>query len=527
MQCDMTILGRPCIAPGNDLHTCTACTLRFHHLCAGEDSGWDKCPECVSGSGAAPVQRAGPSSGAALAAAGDGRAAPAAAVPGEQRCVPAPTAVNTWQGFWAAKATAPPARPRAATKQVPAKAPGPAAARAAAAEGPEAVVSFLASVPVEQHATARERIVPINDGGARKRKSGASGGASGVDDEDNGMGGSGGPAKSQRQSKTPKRTANKGSAGDRMRAYTVDGLRLSEHHLGLNLANHDTLFCECCSEEVNTRTDVIDRHVRSNKHRSNAETQKRAAGRAAFIDKALATAHANGQVATGAHETGVSEDVVKARLALLEGALLAGIEVDKIDALRSTWEKATKIPLTGASHLRELIPIVHKAHVAEVREFVSGRLVALAVDAASRDGECFAVTARTVNAETFVPETCLIAVRMYAASFNGAQLAKEMSKITFEMGIAPGDIVVAIRDRARYGKVAMDVLLPIWDNALDMECFAHTLNHVGEQLKHPNLDPLLQALSYMWSASTKARFMWKQLTGRMPPTASETRWWSR
>ena len=386
------------------------------------------------------------------------------------------------------------------------------------------MVSFLASVPVEQHATARERTVPINDGGARKRKSGASGGASGVDDEnDDGRAGPG----SQRQSKTPKRTAHKGNAEVRMREYTVDGLRLSEHHLALNLANHNTLFCECCSEEVNTRTDVIDKHVRSNKHRTNAEAQKRAAGRAFFINKALASAQANCQVATGAHETGVSEDVVKARLALLEGALLAGIEVNKIDALRGTWEKATKTPLTSASHLRELIPIVHKAHVAEVREFVNGKLVALAIDAASRDGECFAVTARTVNAETFVPETCLIAVRVYAASFNGAQLAKEMSKITFEMGIAPGDIVVAIRDRARYGKVAMDVLRQIWDNALDMECFAHTLNHVGEQLKHPNLDPLLQALSYMWSVSTKARFMWKQLTGRMPPTASETRWWSR
>jgi len=29
VQCDVTSLGRPCIAPGNDLHTCTVCTLRF------------------------------------------------------------------------------------------------------------------------------------------------------------------------------------------------------------------------------------------------------------------------------------------------------------------------------------------------------------------------------------------------------------------------------------------------------------------------------------------------------------------
>ena len=86
MQFDTTSLGRPCIAPGNDLHTCTVCTLRFHHLCAGEDSGWAKCPACVFGSGAAPVQRAGPSSGAALAVVGDGLVAPAAAVSGGQRC---------------------------------------------------------------------------------------------------------------------------------------------------------------------------------------------------------------------------------------------------------------------------------------------------------------------------------------------------------------------------------------------------------------------------------------------------------
>ena len=29
VQCDVTSLGRPCIAPGNDLQTCTVCTLRF------------------------------------------------------------------------------------------------------------------------------------------------------------------------------------------------------------------------------------------------------------------------------------------------------------------------------------------------------------------------------------------------------------------------------------------------------------------------------------------------------------------
>jgi hypothetical protein len=170
---------------------------------------------------------------------------------------------------------------------------------------------------------------------------------------------------------------------------------------------------------------------------------------------------------------------------------------------------------------------VHAAHISELRDHISGRLVGLALDAASRDGECFAITVRTINPQTFVAETCLIAVRMYALSFSGVELASVMNKLTHEMGIDPYNIVVTMRDRAQYGKVAMDVLRPLWANTLDMECFAHTLNHVGEQFNHPHLTALLQALSYAWSVSSRAQQLWCKLTGRMPPSASQTRWWSR
>jgi hypothetical protein len=145
-------------------------------------------------------------------------------------------------------------------------------------------------------------------------------------------------------------------------------------------------------------------------------------------------------------------------------------------------EKFTHLQLTSSSHLREYIPIVREAHSEEIRAYLKGKEVGLALDAASRDGECFAVTARTIDPKTFVAKTCLIAARMYALSFNGVQLAGALNNLAHEVGVHPDKIIVTMRDRARYGEVAMDVLKPMWPRTLDMECLAHTLNRVGSSL---------------------------------------------
>ena len=54
-------------------------------------------------------------------------------------------------------------------------------------------------------------------------------------------------------------------------------------------------------------------------------------------------------------------------------------------------------------------------------------------------------------------------------------------------------VVAASRDRAAVNDVAMRTVKVIYGSALDIGCFSHTLDHVGERLKTPQLDVLLKA----------------------------------
>ena len=62
---------------------------------------------------------------------------------------------------------------------------------------------------------------------------------------------------------------------------------------------------------------------------------------------------------------------------------------------------------------------------------------------------------------------------------------------------------------------------------LDIGCFSHTLDLVGDHFKFPNLAEFLNSWLLLFSHSTKAKFLWKEQTGRAMATYSHTRWWSK
>ena len=61
---------------------------------------------------------------------------------------------------------------------------------------------------------------------------------------------------------------------------------------------------------------------------------------------------------------------------------------------------------------------------------------------------------------------------------------------------------------------------------MDVACFSHTLDHVGEQMNTPILDELYKAWIGMLSHSPKTRLIWRLKTGLPVPSYSTTRWWS-
>ena len=83
-----------------------------------------------------------------------------------------------------------------------------------------------------------------------------------------------------------------------------------------------------------------------------------------------------------------------------------------------------------------------------------------------------------------------------------------------------------MRDRASVNNEAMRTVKIVFSIALDVGCISHTLNLVGDHFKLPNLLDFLNSWILLFSHSTKAKFLWKEQTGKTMPTYSRTSWWS-
>ena len=96
-----------------------------------------------------------------------------------------------------------------------------------------------------------------------------------------------------------------------------------------------------------------------------------------------------------------------------------------------------------------------------------------------------------------------------------------------ELGIKKELLVAAMQDRASVNSVAMHTLSIVFPNVLDVGCFSHTLDHVGEKFETPILDEFIKIWINMFSRSPKTKLLWRTITGLPAPTYSTTRWWSK
>ena len=425
---------------------------------------------------------------------------------------------------------------------------------AAAGRAAGAALAAIAKPPLDADAAARvatllgktpaaapselaaARSVSVNDGGARKRRKAVS--DSGKPADSGGENGEGDSEPAAQAAGRKRKTRGLGkdtrpgkacgvSAETRLREFNVDGKSIREHGMEKDRTTGE-LWCRACRKPVTTKADRITDHIRSVSHQAAFEAVKKKDVRLQFVDTSLAAAVANNQVATGAHADngGVTQKEVRFRLDTLRGWRYSGCELEKLDSFRPTKEEYAHLKLTNASHKGELIPVLRNAEVLELRAWLAGKHVQLALDGASREGECFGLTARIINTLTFKPETRLIALRRHSSSFCGKQLAGVLNTITHEFRIAPLDVIATSRDRAAYGRVAIEALKPFWSNSVDMECLPHTFSHVGQHMTHASLTEFHQGLSYMWCMSNKAQKLWEERMGHKPPRESANRWWS-
>ena len=88
------------------------------------------------------------------------------------------------------------------------------------------------------------------------------------------------------------------------------------------------------------------------------------------------------------------------------------------------------------------------------------------------------------------------------------------------MGVPSHLLVAAMRDRASVNSVAMRTVSILYNQVMDIGCFSHTLDLVGEHMKTPILDDFIKSWVSLFSHSPKSRLLWRTQTGSSPASYS-------
>ena len=211
---------------------------------------------------------------------------------------------------------------------------------------------------------------------------------------------------------------------------------------------------------------------------------------------------------------------------MLKAFLQGTIPLNKLDVFRELLEE-NAFSLTNRRHMSELLPFIYSQERALIKQEVFGRPVSVIFDETTRLGEAFAILLRFVN-DDFKIEQRLVAMQLLAKYMCGEEIALELiHAVSTEYCIAADNLLAAMHDRASTNVVAMRTVKVVYRNCVNVGCFSHMLDLVGEKFITPHAMEFLTWWISMFSRSPKARLLWKEQTDKPMPGYSSTRRWSR
>ena len=215
------------------------------------------------------------------------------------------------------------------------------------------------------------------------------------------------------------------------------------------------------------------------------------------------------------------------RFEVVESFLSSGIPLAKLDALRPLLEKHGH-RLTSRSHMNELIPAVLEKEKNKLKDELQGvKQVSVIFDGTARLGEALAIIIRYVQ-DNFKPTQRLVRLEILAKAMKGEELAQRlMSCLAVEYKFGPSVVIGAMRDGASVNGAALRQLSFFYSELLDIVCFSHTIDNVGNHFEFQVLDLFFRYWIGMFSHSYNTRLLWREKTGQSIQTYSETHWWSK
>lgn len=117
----------------------------------------------------------------------------------------------------------------------------------------------------------------------------------------------------------------------------------------------------------------------------------------------------------------------------------------------------------------------------------------------------------------------VVCLMLLAKSSTGEEVAQQLITLSTDLGISSNLLLAAMRDRASVN-VEIRTLNVVYPKLLDIGCFSHTLDHVGEKFNTPVLDKFAKSWINMFSKSPKCKLAWTTQTGLPVLSHSSTRW---
>ena len=117
---------------------------------------------------------------------------------------------------------------------------------------------------------------------------------------------------------------------------------------------------------------------------------------------------------------------------------------------------------------------------------------------------------------------------LLAKSMSGEELACVLILcLSTDLGITDDRLIASMYGRASVKNVAMQTLKILYRSLIDIGCFSHSLDLIGETFCTPIRDQFFKGWISMFSRSPKTKLAWRTETGLPIPTYSKTRWWSK
>ena len=136
-----------------------------------------------------------------------------------------------------------------------------------------------------------------------------------------------------------------------------------------------------------------------------------------------------------------------------------------------------------------------------------------------------------------------VALSLLKKSPDGAQLARWIFESIIRVGSSLTFVEAATRDRASVNEAALDNLRPFAPQLVNIPCYMHTTDHVGDKLDEGLVRELINAYVSLFSNKVallgfsvpdcaclqqkRPRLLWAELSPVGPTLLGETRFWSK